>query len=160
VNDNVGEGKLLLLSALLEASLHHTASVLMRAYLDAVFDACVEDELSKSLIALAPVLVRLLRVLGGLENAQKGLDDMIPVGTLLNFSLNSLTKLSSFIYGYRYEITLVRILSACPIFLLMTSTRVCTALVPCTFIEMSTRHGLIMSVISSSSSRLATSNIF
>jgi hypothetical protein len=160
VNDNVGEGKLLLFSALLEASLHYTASVLMRPYLDAVFDACVEDELSESLIALTTVLVRLLRVLGGLENAQKSLDDMIPVGTLLNFSLNSLTKLSSFIYGYRYEITLVSILSACPIFLLMTSTRVCTALVPCTFIEISTRHGLIMSVISSSSSRLATSNIF
>lgn len=160
MNDNVGEGKLLLLSALLEASLHYTASVFVRPYLDAVFDACIENELSESLIALTTLLVRLLRVLGGLENAQKGLDDMIPVGTLLNFSLNSLTKLSSLIYGYRYEITLVRILSACPIFLLMTSTRVYTALVPCTFIEISTRHGLIMSVISSSSSRLATSNIF
>lgn len=160
MNDDIGQGKLLLLSALLEAPLHHTASVLVRADLDAVFYACVEDELSESLIALAAVLVRLLRVLGGLENAQKGLNHMIPVGTLLNFSLNSLTKLSSFIYGYRYEMTLVSIPSAGTTFLLRTSTRVCTALVPCTFIEMSTRHGLIMSVISSSSSRLATSNIF
>ena len=140
--------------------MHHTASMLVRAYLDAVFDACIEDELSESLISLAPVLIRLFRVLGSLENAQKGLDHMIPVGTLLNFSLSRLTKLSSLIYGYRYEMTLVSIPLACTTFLLRTSTRVCTALVPCTFIEMSTRHGLIMSVISSSSSMLATSNIF
>ena len=99
VNDNVSEGKLLLLSALLEAPLHHTAPMLVRAYLYTVIYACVEDELSESLISLTAILVRLLRVLGGLENAQEGLDDMIPVGTLLNFSLNSLTKLSSLIWG-------------------------------------------------------------
>ena len=63
MNDNVSEGKLLLLSALLEASLHHTASMLVRPYLYTVIYACVEDELSEPLISLASILVRLLRVL-------------------------------------------------------------------------------------------------
>lgn len=63
MNDNIGKSQLLLLATLLEAALHDTAAVLVGTDLYARLHASVEDELSKTLIVFAALLVRLFRVL-------------------------------------------------------------------------------------------------
>ena len=104
VDYNVGKGQLLGLSALLKASLHNTATMLVGTDFDAIVDAGIENELGESLILLAAFTVGLFWVLRGLEYAQEGLNYMISVSTLFNLYLKStvLTKLNSLIYGYRY----------------------------------------------------------
>lgn len=63
VYNNVCEGQLLLFSALLEASLHDTAAVLVRADLDAMVHACIENKLGKPFILFTTFTIRLLRIL-------------------------------------------------------------------------------------------------
>lgn len=69
VDDHVGEGQLLLLSPLLQATLHHTATVLVGTYLYTVLDAGVEDKLGEALEVLGSLTVWLLWVLRSFKNA-------------------------------------------------------------------------------------------
>jgi hypothetical protein len=63
VYDNISKGKFLGFSTFLKASLHHAASVLVRANLNAIIDASIEYELSESLILLTTFAIRFLRIL-------------------------------------------------------------------------------------------------
>ena len=63
VYDNISKGKFLGFSTFLKASLHHAASVLVRAYLNAIIDTCIENELGESLILLTTFAIRFLRIL-------------------------------------------------------------------------------------------------
>jgi hypothetical protein len=145
-NDHVCKCELLLLPALLETTLHDTAPMLVRAYLNAVSNACLKDELGEAFKSFTTLKVRLFWVLGGLKDTEKGLNHMITVRALVKILLKSvgcLTKLSSFIEGLMIEITWSSRFSDFIVGLLRTSTTVCTALVPCTFIDTSTRFGLM-----------------
>lgn len=82
VDDHICKVELLLLTALLKAALHNTAAMLVRADLDTVMNACLKDELSEALKALATLLIRLLRVLRCFEDAKEGLDHMVTMGVL------------------------------------------------------------------------------
>jgi hypothetical protein len=75
-------------AALLKASLHHTTAVLVRADFNAVLDASIENELSEFFIFFTSFTVWLFGILRGLENAQKGLDDMVTMSTLFNVTVN------------------------------------------------------------------------
>jgi hypothetical protein len=86
VNYNVSQGKLLSFSSFLKASLHDTATMFMRAYLNAVIDACIENELGKSLILLAAFAIWFLGVLRRFKNAQESLNHMVSVSTLNNLN--------------------------------------------------------------------------
>lgn len=74
LDDGVSEHQFLGWVALFEAPLHHATPVLVRAYLDAVAHAAVEDELSHHFVAFA---------LGRLpEGAQQSLDHVVSVRVL------------------------------------------------------------------------------
>ena len=78
--DNVGQGQLLHLEALLEAALHHAAAVLVGADLVTVGHACPKDELCISCICLRSWAVGLLGLLRSFEGQKEGLYDMVAVG--------------------------------------------------------------------------------
>ena len=86
VYDNISKGKFLGFSSFLKASLHHAASVLVRAYLNAIIDTCIENELGKSLILLAAFAIWFLGVLRRFKNAQESLNHMVSVSTLNNLN--------------------------------------------------------------------------
>ena len=78
-DDNVGQGQLLHLEALLEAALHHAAAVLVGADLVTVGHACPEDELCIGCICLRSWAVGLLGLLRSFEGQEEGLNDMVAI---------------------------------------------------------------------------------
>jgi hypothetical protein len=68
-DDHVGEGQFLLLTAFLEATLHHATTVLVGTYLYTVRDTGVEDKLCEVLEVLRALTVWLLWVLRSFEDA-------------------------------------------------------------------------------------------
>ena len=79
-DDNVGQGQLLHLEALLEAALHHTAAVFVGADLVTVGHAGTKDELCVGCICLGSWAVGLLGLLRSFEGQEEGLDDMVAIG--------------------------------------------------------------------------------
>ncbi len=63
VNDHIGQGKFLFFSTFLKTTLHHTATVLVRAYLNTILNASIENKLSEFFVLFTALTVRFLRVL-------------------------------------------------------------------------------------------------
>jgi hypothetical protein len=82
VDNNISKGKLLSLPSLLQTSLHYAASVLMRTDFYAVKNASVENKLGEALKLLAPLAIRLFRILRSFEDAEKCLNHVVSVCTL------------------------------------------------------------------------------
>jgi hypothetical protein len=76
---HISKGKLLSLSALLKASLHHTAPMLVRANLNTGVHAGFKDELSVLLELLRAFDILIFRVLRCLEDTEEALDYMVAV---------------------------------------------------------------------------------
>jgi hypothetical protein len=81
-DDHISECQLLLLSSLFQASLHHTAAMLVRADLNAILHACFKDELGEALKSFATLDIGLLRVLRCLKDTEEGLYHVISVSVL------------------------------------------------------------------------------
>ena len=78
-DNDVCEGKLLVAESLLEAPLHDTATMFVRANLVAVGHASLEDELGVVSEGSGALLVGLLWSVRGLEGKKEGLDDVVAV---------------------------------------------------------------------------------
>lgn len=91
-NDEVGKLQLLRLSALLKASLHNTAAVLVHADFDTVLHTGIKDKLSILAGHLASSKVLVGWVVRGSKDHQKGLDDVVAMhvhGELDDFAIES-----------------------------------------------------------------------
>ena len=77
VDYDISESKFLSLSSLFQASLHYTASMLVRTNFNTIIHASIEDELSVFLMVLRTLNVRVLWVYRGFKDAKKGLDHMV-----------------------------------------------------------------------------------
>jgi hypothetical protein len=89
-NDEIGKLQLLRLGALLKASLHHTAAVLVHANFDTVLHTSVKDKLSVLAGHLASSQVLVGWVVRGSKDHQKGLNDVVAMhvhGELDDFSI-------------------------------------------------------------------------
>ena len=79
LNDVVGELELLWLRALLQASLHYAAAVLVHADFNTVLHASIKDKLSVLASHLASRKVLVSWVVWGSKDHQEGLDDVVAV---------------------------------------------------------------------------------
>jgi hypothetical protein len=71
VDYDISESKFLSLSSLFQASLHYTASMLVRSNFNTVLHACVEDEMGVLLKDLSPVNIQIFWVYASFKDAKE-----------------------------------------------------------------------------------------